>query len=561
MPTQFDAWRRAWKSLPDEVHLGPLSREGAPTRKVRQNLFPTIFTELTVEQRDPRRSSRELEEGQARQIINAVSRRREQLVDISRAATSLVDWFRRTPEVQRLAGAANVADLWAPRLRDLLAATDSLAEWGPERIAGWLNDYYHLGACDPALAAPDAVTIRAYLAHPEVASRTAADLTEQWTDRPGPFIGDTPNLESLGLWMRGLPGVPQRQQLADLAADVLGNWPHDDLARRLGLSGARAGDEIPIPSVRRHETESPRDDGPPVSALSGVDQNAEPRTPPLRRSLESRLVDFNIRGRGSDSRTGLTVSQLVSEEIVRVCSPLGLLDHQNRAAFIAASCTVDYPLWVDSMKDLPPLHPEVDMATLSPEEQRVARQETIIDAIRQVRLTLYSHDLTFESLPPAARDRLNDPAATFGPRLWSRLHNRERDGRALADPYEAVRSAWIGWLKDLPRECGRSSQLRDDDEIEAKGGSTENELYSHPVAIALAQLSNLLGKDVVAFCQEATAGRVAAELWTDLTRRGDEEIAMVAANSSPRSSTWDGPVPWPPFGSVVEYLQSVRAER
>lgn len=550
MPTQGDAWRHAWAHVDEVVRRGVLTSGGAPSKGVRQSLFRTVFPELPthltayVHRGDP------ISDTEQDLIERAIREHGADLVALTLVATFVRGWFVTTPQVaRRRAAERNVADLWAPRLREMIRDAGGirpLAQRGDQAWATWLEDYYHVEATRPGDLLADAEAIRAYV----LADGVEADLVRRirvlWAARPG-GPADTPGpLEPVGLHPDRVPQGAARAAIEELADARLASWTDDALSRALGLTDTPAGIPLPAPPVRRAEDDTGehrwRSVGDPGDEDDEESAGRLPR--PRDRSLLLRLIHRNRRGSGSDTRE-ITVEGLVSEEIERSTGPLGLLEPASRRALVAAGASLAQSRWIDDPRDVysvPADHPD----------------KYLLQIAVQLRRCFFAAHTSLELLPEETHRRISRPIDTLGPRLWSRLHNWERDGK-MTDPYQAVRFAWRSWLKDLPKPGTGSPPAAvpldalpgapgiDGGPVDPRVSLPPALLPHEDVVTALRHLAESLGAEAREFVEDVWSGYATEAEWAAVTAR-TEALAPGIID------------PWPAFAAVLDYLTQLRSD-
>lgn len=537
MPTQLSAWTSAWRRLDEKVLTGPLSKDRAPLQKVRRTLFNTVFAELPTELRSTRHQARQLAETQVAAIEAAAVAHAEDLVTLTRVAEFVKGWFADTQAAApQLTNVRNSADVWCPLVQAMAADAGDIAALGAQSATdweAWLRVHHQLDIA-PEDRVADPAAIREHLHAPGVAKRVDADLAEAWERRP---VAERPapvRLDPMGF-------APWRPPDAHLLADVvsradaaLAAWPADALAYRLCLTRQEGPLQPPTTLPTRPEAgqavTSSDDDGP----IDEADEDSvEDRLPaPLDRNLLLRLVHRNKPRLGSRTR-GITVPHLVGEEVARAAAPLGLLDVESRRAMVAAGATLATSLWVDDLAEIP------EVARRSPDAY-------LWQGAAHIRRQVFGKHAQFDLLSRETQWRINEPIASFGPRLWSRLHNRERDGRPV-DAWGATWSVWTGWLKSLyqPNPSGPPPLVLDD---RTDPGTPAVDIPSWRQRQAMLQLLALVPGPACAFGYAARAGTATSQEWDALTAAADE--ADPEAISS-----------WPSFADMDDYLRDDLKDR
>lgn len=542
MPTQLQAWRRAWADVGDEVRHGVLSHAGTPTRKVRQTLFNTIFADLPTVLRSPRYQASPISQTEADEIAAATRAHLGELRVLTEVSDFVRRWIATTPELARERAAANnAADLWAPRVQRMVEDAGGVAMLAAQGEAGWeawLRRYDHLDDTAPRDLPADGRAVRMYLGQPGVAALVEEEIDDVWARRPAETRTGRPDREFLGHLPWRVPTSDARRQIDARADRLLERWPHDTLCRVFGLTRVDPDTEtLPPPPVFR-----PQEAGEPVAALdpgdegwesddAGEDDERRGIEAPLDRSLLLRLVHRNRRAPIAQGRP-IHVHELVSEEIARSAAPLGLLGADARRALVAAVMPMTFPLWSSE--------PESAMTTANHPDRDVLR------IVRLVRRLFRGRDL--EELPQDAQRRLLQPADTFGPRVWSRLHNRERDRRE-EDSYRTVASAFSSWLKDLlARYSAAPGHTTLEDLPRAPGLDGAPYVRGEEVAIALRHLAETLPDEVRAFGRDLEGGFATALEWHQLTEAVEQIYPGIID-------------PWPAFDAVRDYLNELRSDR
>lgn len=536
MPTQLRAWAHAWTQVDEAVRRGPLTSLGAPTKRVRQYLFRTIFAELPTELTAYVHQGETISEGQQTLIERAVRDHRDDLLAVTEVATYVRGWIATHPALRRRrAEERGLADLWTPNVRDMLrdaGGVRALVELGEHEWAQWLSDRYHVDADHPEDLPSDAEAIRRYLLTPGVDALLTDTLAQRWALRPpGPATWPT-TLEPLGLDPARVPDGDLRRLIDERADAVLAAWPDDALSRALGLTATPAGSTLrPPPMLRPEDDADARDE-----VTGGV-------TRPRERSLRLRLIHKNKRGEGSDTRA-LTVGDLVAEEIERCAQPLGLLEPPSRRALVAAGATLAQTRWIDDpdhVRTVPDDHPD----------------KYLLRVAAQVRRCFFARHTQLELLPLETQRRIAHPVATLGPRLWSRLHNGERDGKA-SDPYEAVADAWQSWRKDLPKPGAGVPPPRSLDSLPGAPGLDGApvdprvdlptlHVPDEDVVVALQFLAETLGAAMQGFVKAVWDGQAEEAGWAALTASADAVAPGIIEV-------------WPSFAAVVAYLNELRSD-
>ncbi len=418
MPTQYDAWRQAWKLVDPEVRDGVLSSRGAPAKAARQTVFAQIFPDLEASLRSPRKSGSQIGQTEADLIKTAVLTQAARLRTVSRLAGFIQEWLTpaRTPEVQpQLARTRNRADEYFKLTQRLIrrGGIDGLASLTDTNIEAWLREYYGLDGPGKPESSAGPREVYHHLHSPGVAEHVRSDLAHAFDTIPRNTHADGSKLAPLGLVPGDRPVGEARSALESAARTVLDGVAHDTLCRQLGLTAVLEG---PL-------------EAPPV--LTTDSGRAAERSRPLDRPLENRLLDNNDERTGTVTR-GMTVGELIAEEVSRTASPLGLSEEANRLALIAAVATMQVITWPEG------------------KTPKILAGDDLAAAADKVSWRVHSHfpGKTFEMLRATTRASINDPTSTFSPRLWSRLHNWERDAREL-DPYGGVAYAFNSWCKDL----------------------------------------------------------------------------------------------------------------
>lgn len=557
MRTQLEAWRRAWAHVDAEVQRGVLTSRGTPIKRVRQHLFRTLFPELGPQLTAYVHQHDVIQDSEQDLIVRATREHGADLVTVTAVATFVRRWIVTTPELtRRRAGGDGSADLWAPKVREMIqeaGGVRALAQQGEEAWTEWLRARFHVGAERPEELIADAEAIRTYVLADGVADLLGTEVARAWAARPVGPPAPPDALEPVGLNPARVPVEAARAAIEEGADALLAAWPDDALSRVLGLTGTSEGSPLSPPPVLaeddaapRHVPSGSRGDEAFDQAEEDDDEATPGLAPPRDRSLLLRLVHRNTRGAGSDRRA-ITVQDLVHEEIERCASPLALLGPASRRALVAAGASLAQTRWIDDPADARKVtadHPD---------------KYLLLIAV-QVRRCFFARHTRLELLPVDTQRRIAHPATTFGPRLWSRLHNWERDGK-MTDPYLAVESAWRSWLKDLRKPSADSPPPpRPLDALPGAPGvdgapvgpgvilSPASHLPFEDVVTALRHLAETLGEAVRDFVSDAWAGLARQADWAELTARADAEAPGIIAD-------------WPTFEAVLDYLTELRSDR
>lgn len=554
MPTQLVAWRRAWAHVDADVQQGILTSRGAPTKRVRQHLFRTIFPELGPQLTAYAHQNDDILDWEQDLIVRATREHGPDLILVTALATFVRDWIMTTPELtRRRAGGDGSADLWAPKLREMIQEAGglrALAQQGEEAWAQWLRARFHVDADRPEELVADAEAIRMYVFAGGVTDLLGTELARAWATRPHDPRTRPAALVPVGLHPAHIPQEPQRAAIEKRADALLAEWPDDALSRVLGLTATPEGTPLPPPPVLTEDDVATRQAPSGSRGDEWFDEDEEDEAspglaPPRDRSLLLRLVHKNRRGAGSDRRA-ITVQGLVREEIERCASPLALLGPASRRALVAAGASLAQTRWIDDPADarkMPADHPDKYLLLIA----------------AQVRRCFFARHTRLELLPVETQRRIAHPATTLGPRLWSRLHNWERDGK-MTDAYGAVTAAWRSWLKDLPKPGTGSppppQRLASLPGAPGFDGAPVGSRVSLPpaprlpfedVVTALLHLTETLGDQTRDFLNDMWAGFARQADWAELTARSEAVAPGVVAT-------------WPTFEAVLDYLTELRSD-
>lgn len=572
MPSKADAWARAWGQIQDrDVLDGPLTGRAGPSWAARKNLFLRLFPQLTPELIATRQNTRQLSHEEYEEILTAVAESSEQIHALSLLCAFVKNWFTATSVVGPLVrGTSKVEDIVFKDVKDLLEAKgglDQVEGAGGEAVEAWLRERYHLDDDDMGGLPVDPPAVRQYLYRPEVTARLERELADAWASTPRTAAGDAPLVTPP--WVVGVEPTPElRARLEAAARTDLASIEHDRLCRQLGLTTTPADTALAAPVVlSRQERRKKSGDG-----LSEASYSRYPK--PLDRSLERRLRDGVDAGDKApdnakrlspeeeaklpaiivddlaepfdrphhDGETRATVREAVAAEVARSAQPLGLAVEENRWAFVAGAAAVRTLMWLDDMTELQGL---ADKA--GADAEWVAGVAALSAHFRRY-LPGYLRE---GMLSRPVREALHNPPLTFGPRLWSRLHNAERDGRRL-DPFAGIRDAWSSWVKDL-RSYGWDFvyELPDHETLQqhsivggAEAPVDETDALGSEVntAEAFALLSERRPTKTRAFARQVMAGTATERQWRALIR--ETELAEGHAYRN-----------WPSFADVQSIIE------
>lgn len=506
MPTQLDAWRAAWKKMPEDVRNGLFtSRRGAPSKAALETVFTAALPELPPCLRQAERANKPIDPAKAALIEEQLLGHTEDLRTLTRIGSYVVAWLNDTPEsLAELRATSKKQDIYFRVLTHLIRRADGvqrLTDLTADEMDAWLRDYYHLDAVGSPDAPADPVAIRQYLQSPGIADQVAAEMAAAWSSAARITTGDGA-LRVTGWLPWKLPTDAEREHCRRVGVSTLDTVPHDRVARHLGLTSVPEGVALRAPAVfADHVAEDT--EGTSHLSTPAPDGDAPPFPKPLDRSLHLRLTHANERRTGSVNRD-VTVAELVREEIARAAAPLGLSDAEERTALLACVVAIMYTTWPDTGATAP--------TTLPDPETRAIHEAS-----------LYIHrafkGVSFERLPPRTREALMSPKDTLGPRVWSRLHNAARDGRFI-DPFENARSAFFSWMKDRV-ELGWDPRLLDqppDDVLK----DTETPMRSPQDVILLETLQMLgaaAGRQTKEFVTSVGVGTATPAQWEALLAR------------------------------------------
>lgn len=535
MSTQLDAWRAAWKKMPDEVRNGLFkSRRGAPSKAALETVFAAALPDLPARLRQAERANKPIDPADAALIEEQLLGHTEELRTLTRIGAHVVTWLNNTPEsLEELRGASKKQDIYFRVLTHLIRraqGVQQLANLTKDQTDAWLRAYYHLDDVGSPNALADPVAIRQYLLSPGVADHVAAKMADAWGSATRTTTGDgTMRVTGWLPWKR--PTDAERAHYHQVGASTLRTVAHDRVARYLGLTSMPKGvalrapdvfvDHVAPPSPRPEDTE-----GTAQCSTPAPDGDAPPFPKPLDRSLHLRLTHANDQQTGSVNRQ-VTVAELVREEITRAAAPLGLSDAAERTALLACVVAIMYTTWPDTDATTPTTPNDPETLAIHEASHYICR------AFRGVSL---------ERLPSRTREALMSPSDTLGPRVWSRLHNAARDGRRI-DPFENARSAFLSWMKDRI-ELGWDPRLIAPPRDDMFKDTTESQVSQGNVMAfeALDILSAVAREQTAEFVVSVNAGTATSAQWEALLAR-----AAAAGKRRPSVS----------FGDVCAYIQEL----
>ena len=468
MATTGEVWRAALDRVDPELLAGPLGdrRGRRPSRNAIKQVWPTLFADLEKPLRE--KTEAIASSGDEHRIEQAVAARADDLRTVHAGmieAAALIKRDLRHP------------DLWSltrqGREQTQAALSIAMAAWAEQISVG--QAYTHRRARSRAYgpdAPADSGKVRRYLK--EHTADVQAQLEQAWqsTHQEPHRQESAPNWPPVGTlplpWEQlGPEYLEQMQALLDRVGGAT-------VAHHLRLRAQ------PEPSC------------PPVLTPRGGTGDTPVR--PLDRSLWRRLA------RGTYGAPPDPIGSIISQEIIRICRPLGLAQASGEAVLIAGCLMMRAPVDID-LRSLNRLRRSSDV--------QVTRQVAIGFSVRK-RLTR----AVGWPVPAQIEHRLVDPLHDFSATLWTRLHSWERDHHPHSGTSAAITAAYRSWLWNLTRSS-TAARLPDTSSDQPGPGSTEDQ----PESVSGEELMQILVdliRALPAVGRELRAGRPTPERWAEV---------------------------------------------
>lgn len=468
MATTGEVWRAALDRVDPELLAGPLGdrRGRRPSRNAIKQVWPTLFADLEKPLREKTEAIASSED--EHRIEQAVAARSDDLRTVHAGvieAAALIKRDLRHP------------DLWSltrqGREQTQAALSIAMAAWA-EQISVE-QAYTHRRARSRAYgpdAPADSGKVRRYLK--EHAADAQAQLEQAWqsTHQEPHRQESAPNWPPVGTlplpWEQlGPEYLEQMQALLDRVGGAT-------VAHHLRLRAQ------PEPSC------------PPV--LTPRRGTGDPPVRPLDRSLWRRLA------RGTYGAPPDPIGSIISQEIIRICRPLGLAQASGEAVLIAGCLMMRAPVDID-LRSLNRLRRSSDV--------QVTRQVAIGFSVRK-RLTR----AVGWPVPAQIEHRLVDPLHDFSATLWTRLHSWERDHHPHSGTSAAITAAYRSWLWNLTRSS-TAAGLPDTSSDQPGPGSTEDQ----PESVSGEELMQILvdlTRAIPAVREDLRTGRPTPERWAEV---------------------------------------------
>lgn len=459
MATTGEVWRTALDRVDPELLAGPLGdrRGRRPSRNAIKQVWPTLFADLEKPLREKTEAIASSED--EHRIEQAVAARSDDLRTVHAGvieAAALIKRDLRHP------------DLWSltrqGREQTQAALSIAMAAWAEQISVG--QAYTHRRARSRAYgpdAPADSGKVRRYLK--EHTADVQAQLEQAWqsTHQEPHRQESAPNWPPVGTlplpWEQlGPEYLEQMQALLDRVGGAT-------VAHHLRLRAQPEPSCPPVLTPRRGTGDTP--------------------VRPLDRSLWRRLA------RGTYGAPPDPIGSIISQEIIRICRPLGLAQASGEAVLIAGCLMMRAPVDID-LRSLNRLRRSSDV--------QVTRQVAIGFSVRK-RLTR----AVGWPVPAQIEHRLVDPLHDFSATLWTRLHSWERDHHPHSGTSAAITAAYRSWLWNLTRSS-TAAGLPDTSSDQPEPNPTEEQI----------QILVNLTRAIPAVREDLRTGRPTPERWAEV---------------------------------------------